>query len=109
MGIILFILGMTFTIWAGLSLGVAKTKGRNSDGLNTEGLYSITRNPQYVGAYVWIFGWMLFSASLPVTIALFMIGAGYLLCPIMEEPWLERAYGDDYLDYKAKVPRFILK
>lgn len=108
-GIAIFVLGMTVTILAGLNLGIAKTKGRNRDGLNTEGLYSLSRNPQYVGAYVWIIGWMLFSFSVPVTIALMFIGAGYLLCPVMEEPWLERTYGEDYRHYKSKVPRFILK
>jgi protein-S-isoprenylcysteine O-methyltransferase Ste14 len=31
----------------------------------------------------------------------------YLIMPYTEEPWLQRAYGDIYLAYKERTPRFL--
>jgi protein-S-isoprenylcysteine O-methyltransferase Ste14 len=30
-----------------------------------------------------------------------------ILAPLTEEPWLEERFGDEYREYKARVPRFI--
>ena len=72
------------------------------------GLYRFSRNPMYVGFALWTFGiailvdsmWML--AAVPIGLVL-----TDLLVVQREERYLERKFGEDYLDYKGKVRRWI--
>jgi protein-S-isoprenylcysteine O-methyltransferase Ste14 len=76
-------------------------------GLKTEGWYRWSRNPIYVVSIVGMIGLALLANSFYVSCLLTFWAVTYLLAPFLEEPWLAQQYGKEFLDYKAKVPRFI--
>ena len=76
--------------------------------LVTTGLYRYVRNPMYVGVLLILGGWAIISASPLVSgFSLFMFTAFYFRVKIHEEPWAERTFADQWLDYKNNVPRWI--
>jgi protein-S-isoprenylcysteine O-methyltransferase Ste14 len=72
------------------------------------GPYRFSRNPMYVsGLFVW-FGWAVFYGSPAVFVALVLLWCIFAFRVIPhEERQLEALFGDDYLDYKRSVPRWI--
>ncbi len=77
------------------------------EGLKTTGIYRLSRNPIYLATIIGMLGWGASVAS-PYAWAILVLWAlFYLVAPFIEEPWLERRYGDAYRRYKASVPRFI--
>jgi protein-S-isoprenylcysteine O-methyltransferase Ste14 len=90
----------------------AGTSGRNTakqvaDSLNTTGLYSLTRNPLYLGnAVIYMaVGCFLQSVWFAVLMLLFLII--YLERIIAtEEKFLAEKFGDDYQNWTAEVPAF---
>ncbi|MZG54292.1 MAG: isoprenylcysteine carboxylmethyltransferase family protein [Nitrospinae bacterium] len=72
------------------------------------GVYTRVRNPMMIGVIIVLLGEAMLSGSLPVFIwALIFIQACLVLIPFWEEPDLERRFGEAYLEYKRKVPRWI--
>lgn len=75
--------------------------------LVTSGLFSISRNPIFFGMILSLVG--LFLTTPNALTALFLI-LGYVLIQIqirLEEEFLTREHGQNYLDYKQKVRRLI--
>jgi len=72
------------------------------------GPYQISRNPMYIsGLFVW-FGWMIFYGSPAVFVALVLLWAVFAFRVIPhEERQLEALFGDEYLEYKRSVARWI--
>jgi protein-S-isoprenylcysteine O-methyltransferase Ste14 len=75
--------------------------------LATTGIYAHLRNPMYVGTGAMVAGLAIGLASdwtlvLLVPAAL-MLHRGVVL---REEDYLERKFGEDYRQYKARVPRY---
>ncbi len=83
-------------------------KPSNTQGLVTTGLYKITRNPMYVGLLVILFGYGIWLGSLTPFL---ILPAFYWLITNMqikpEERVLEEKFGQEYLDYKSKVKRWL--
>ncbi len=83
-------------------------KPTNTEGLVTAGLYKITRNPMYVGLLVILFGYAIWLGSLTPFLILPVF---YWLITSMqikpEERILEKKFGQEYLDYKNKVKRWL--
>ena len=105
-GILLHISGSLIGSWYFKSLGLHATIGL-VDRLITKGPYQYSRNPQYMGDILHIFGFMMITNSwMAWIIGVFGIVLN-LLAPFTEEPWLEERFGDAYLEYKQEVPRFI--
>lgn len=77
-------------------------------GLKIDGPYRWSRNPIYVVSILGMLGWGLLVASWPVSSLLVMWALFYVVAPYLEEPWLERQYGEAFTSYKARVPRFIV-
>jgi len=76
--------------------------------LITDGPYRFTRNPMYVAELALWLGWALFFGSLSVFlggIALLLV-VNLVLVP-REERTLEAAFGQVYLMYKKRVPRWL--
>ena len=76
--------------------------------LQTTGIYSVCRNPMYISLLLWYTGlsflignWWNFIL-LPL---LFLIMQEYVIK--REEKYLERSFGQEYLNYKSKVRRWI--
>jgi len=76
------------------------------DGLVTRGIYRWARNPQNALLVV-VYGALAVAAdSGPTYILCVAMMAVYVLMVLLEEPWLEAAYGEAYRRYRARVPRF---
>ncbi|MDJ0756998.1 MAG: isoprenylcysteine carboxylmethyltransferase family protein [Ardenticatenaceae bacterium] len=76
--------------------------------LVTAGPYQISRNPMYAsGLFTW-FGWTIFYGSPAVFIGLLFLWSVFTFRVIpYEERQLEALFGDDYLEYKQSVRRWI--
>lgn len=77
--------------------------------LVTDGVYSITRNPMYVGMLLALLGLVLWLGAVS---ALAMIFVFYLLIDrnqiAIEERALVSKFGKTYRDYAERVPRWLL-
>ena len=102
--LLLFGFGLAFRIT--LAMGWRNAFGEKR-GLRTTGWFARSRNPIYVVTWIGLLGWALIANSLPVSILLAIWALLYLLAPLLEEPWLEKEYGEEYLEYKRQTPRFL--
>lgn len=76
--------------------------------LVTVGTYRYTRNPMYVGMLIILSGWGIWLGSLSpfLFLPLFMLVLTVQQI-IPEEKILEQTFGGAYLDYKARVARWL--
>ncbi len=88
----------------------AGTSGRNTQSqrahhLNVTGMYSIVRNPLYLGNFVIILG-VLLSIKVWWLVALGTLGFFIYMERIIlaEEKFLSEKYGSEYNDWRAKTP-----
>jgi protein-S-isoprenylcysteine O-methyltransferase Ste14 len=81
---------------------------RPTTAIATDGPYRLTRNPAYVGMAVVYVGIAVCSqalwALLPLPIVLAIIDRGVIA---REERYLERKFGQEYVDYKPRVRRWV--
>ena len=105
-GIPLVLLGGMLALRGLQTLGWRNTSGLK-DGLEVLGPYRFTRNPQYVGDIVVLLGVGVIVNSAHLWIALSLSALCFAVAPLTEEPWLEEQYGDAYLEYRTRVPRFL--
>jgi protein-S-isoprenylcysteine O-methyltransferase Ste14 len=72
------------------------------------GPYQVSRNPMYVSGLLAWFGWTVFYGSPTVFIALLLLWAIFAFRVIpREERLLEELFGDEYIEYKRSVLRWI--
>jgi len=71
------------------------------------GPYRHSRNPQYLGACVYLAGLALLSGSALALVACLGATVWYLLAPFGEEPGLRARFGAEYEEYCRRVPRFL--
>lgn len=89
------------------------TSGRNTaeqvaETLNSTGIYSIVRHPLYLGNYFMWIGIVLYTLNIPfVIIVSLMYWLYYERIMFAEERFLEKKFGQVYLDWSLKVPAFI--
>jgi protein-S-isoprenylcysteine O-methyltransferase Ste14 len=81
---------------------------RPTTALATDGPYRLTRNPAYVGMALVYVAIAVLAASLwvllPLPLVLAIIDRGVIA---REERYLERKFGQEYLDYKRRVRRWL--
>jgi len=77
--------------------------------LITTGLYAYARNPMILGLFLLMFGLgVLFgSLSLILIFTPLFILLNVLYVKAVEEKEMEKKFGEEYLEYKKKVPMFI--
>ena len=76
--------------------------------LITTGIYRWSRNPQFLGWYLADLGIALAGLSgYALLIALLTIILGHYYIVKLEEPYLERIFGREYLEYRRKAPRYL--
>jgi len=105
-GLIGALAGLGFTVYGYFDLGIENTYGAD-EGLITNGLYRYSRNPQYLASILGFAGAGLVNGGTPAIILCGLAILVYIIMPFTEEPWLQQAYGDVYLDYKRRTPRFL--
>lgn len=101
--------GLAFIIYA---LAIAAFV-RAHRGVTRAGIYRVSRNPMYVSQFLVFAGYasMAWSASaltglLATTIAVWNAGVMHWMV-LSEERFLAGKYGDDYLTYKRRAPRYL--
>jgi protein-S-isoprenylcysteine O-methyltransferase Ste14 len=98
----------------GIAVGTtpAGTSGRNLEqqalALNKTGIYSVVRHPLYLGNYlIWI-GIVLYTLDFYfVIIVSLLFWIYYERIMFAEERFLEKQYGEEYLQWSVNVPAFI--
>lgn len=89
------------------------TSGRNTDKqvaeqLNTSGIYSVVRHPLYLGNYLMWIGIVLFTKNFSFTIIVSLLyWIYYERIMFAEERFLEKKFGNVYLEWSKKAPAFI--
>ena len=110
-GIPLFLVGATLALSAKRLFKTTNTPIKPFDPpirLHQNGMFSISRNPMYLGIFIGLLGIAVFLGSL-VTFAfplLFLLIMNFTFVPY-EERVLDSAFGEEYLMYKKKVRRWL--
>ena len=104
LGYILIVAGLAIY---SLSLYQLLSHNRKERTLLTRGLYSVARHPQYLGIFLWtlgfaISGWRLINYLMWLTLCY-----SYVFLAEYEEVELEKTFGQEYIQYKSKVPFII--
>lgn len=76
-------------------------------GMNTNGIYKISRNPMYIAYFVCFIGIALLTQSvvLFVIVLIFQISAHWVI--LAEERWCIEKFGESYRRYMKNVRRYI--
>lgn len=77
------------------------------DNLLTEGVYGIVRHPQYAGIFLLVFGQLVDWPTVPTLVLAPVIIWLYVNLARREEADLIERFGDQYVDYRQRVPMFI--
>lgn len=85
----------------------ARSTGQDDSRLITGGIYRWSRNPQVLGWFLVLLGVSLAGRS---GLALLLAGVFAVILHAytvrLEEPYLERVYGEPFRRYKAETPRY---
>lgn len=75
-----------------------------------QGLYKYVRNPMYLGYFAIVIGEALFfGAALLFVYAVIFIFSTHMYVVYSEEKYLEKRFGDSYVEYTKKVSRWLPK
>ncbi len=85
------------------------TQETSKSKLQVTGLHRYVRHPLYLGTFILIWGWFIFYPSLSFLICSSIITIYTLIALRYEEQKLIREYGNDYIQYRKKVPSLIPK
>jgi len=95
---------LTFKILSGAPELAPESPG---PGLLTEGIYSRIRHPRYVEITLALLGWMLFANYLGLYVLTALSIAAIRVIVALEERELRERFGRMYIEYSARVPRFV--
>jgi protein-S-isoprenylcysteine O-methyltransferase Ste14 len=103
-GLSVFCAGVVLRVWAQRHL---KYRLRDENTLAITGPYAWVRNPVYIGNML-IFAGLCVLCELPWVAPLFLLWAAVIYHGTVrfEEARLTRRFGDDYLAYRQRVPRW---
>jgi protein-S-isoprenylcysteine O-methyltransferase Ste14 len=100
-----FLLYVVFRVWATLFVG-----GRKDIELQTEGPYSLCRNPLYFGSFCYGVALACLFKSAVFGAAVLAAGCFYFLWVVpVEERFLAGRFGQAFADYCRRTPRFGLR
>jgi len=105
-------IGLILNLWATLHFVRAKgtpVRFNPPPKLVTTGPYAYIRHPQATGWFVlfWGLGFLFQSISLVFIFTPLFVLITVLDTRMIEEPELEKRFGEEYVEYKKKVPMFI--
>jgi len=75
--------------------------------LKTGGLYRFTRNPIYLGGFLICVGSCLYAMHVVNVLLCALAAAVHMRIVRREELFLERRFGEQWLAYKRRVPRYL--
>jgi len=100
-GLIIVILGF-FGLGSSVSVGLPEEKTK----LKTGGIYRVSRNPMYIGGFVMCVGSCVYSIHLINFLLLLITATIHHSIVLKEEQFLEKRFGNNWLEYKKKVQRY---
>lgn len=115
LGVSLVLIGIAINIIAVRHLKMARWNsaplyGKNMEynSIITEGIYSVIRHPSYIGQIILFFGCAILVPSpyvitFSITYMLYLV----LLHVPIEESYLKKRFGEQFIQYASSVPRFI--
>lgn len=112
LGVLLYLLGVTLATWAKVTMkknwGLpAQHSIKTQKELVTSGPFAISRHPIYLGLVVMSLGYSLALRSYLILFS-FLFFIYFNWAAEKEERLLTKYFGKSYLDYKRKVPRFLI-
>ncbi len=107
-GSLLIVVGLTVLAIGMLEFRtLSRSLGRNTSQLITTGIYRWSRNPQFMGCLFYLLGIALAGRSAFAFVLVIAASAIiYWYTVRLEEPYLERLYGEVYRQYKATTGRW---
>ena len=103
---IVIAVGAIIFFWALRTLSLPTSLGLRGN-LITQGPYRYSRNPQYMATVLFLSGALLVFNSFFASVIGVIGNLLFILTAFVEESWLQEQYGEEYEDYREKVPRFI--
>ena len=109
-GALLVVAGWAFVVWTIASwpkifVGHALLRDHS---LTTTGAYAHVRHPVYLGAFlIWLGLGVGYTSWWIIALTVAYVIPAYIVYMREEEAMLERAFGDEYRDYRARVPMLI--
>lgn len=95
---------LTFRIF----VGVPELAGETDKGkLLTEGIYGRVRHPRYVAVVLGVLAFALFTNYLSTYLMAPISMLGVYLLSLVEEKELRARFGEEYVSYATRVPRFV--
>jgi protein-S-isoprenylcysteine O-methyltransferase Ste14 len=111
MGIALVLTGSAawLRVWGAAYVGssVVRSAGMHGEAMLADGPYRHTRNPLYLGTILHTIGIALLMPPSGAILAIVLLWALNVRLALAEEPFLRERFGQAYVDYCAKVPRFL--
>jgi protein-S-isoprenylcysteine O-methyltransferase Ste14 len=108
LGIPVMVVGLGITVYAmDLFQKFSRWLGSNVPGLQTNGLYRYSRNPQFVGYGLLILGFFIVWWNSLSWLGLLSYVALAYAVTLVEEEHLTRTYGEAYREYCQRVPRYL--
>jgi len=112
LGALLVVAGWAVLLWCAREFAV---RGQGTPGpwdaprqLVITGLYRFTRNPMYVAVLIAILGQAIWFQSRQICwYALMVAVAIQLMVVLYEEPTLQHDFGDQYMEYRRRVRRWL--
>ena len=90
-----------------LLIALGWEKIHKATGLVTNGIYRFVRHPQYTGMFLFTFGWILHWPSVITLILWPVLVVAYVWLARREEAVVIEEFGEPYLEYAKKTPRFL--
>lgn len=102
LGLICYIAGLVLC-----TITMVNFSTTNDIGMNTKGLYSISRNPMYIAYFICFIGMAYLTDSLVLLtlVLVFQISAHWII--LAEERWCKEQFGKAYIEYMIHVNRYI--
>jgi protein-S-isoprenylcysteine O-methyltransferase Ste14 len=85
---------------------VSKVLCFEAGNLTVSGPYRYSRNPQYLGWLMFLFGFALIECSLWSLAAVLVVAVSLHFLVLIEEQHLQRVFGEKYMDFCREVPRY---
>jgi len=102
-------IGIALTVAGAVEFrSLRKISGMEVSRLITTGIYRWSKNPQFLGFYLALLGISLLGRSgyaLLLTVIAIIYCHYYIVKT--EEPYLERVFGEEYIAYRSRTPRYI--
>ena len=107
--IVFVVLGAWLRVWGASYVGASVVNSRSMHGeaMLADGPYRRTRNPLYLGTILHIIG---LAILMPPSGAIFCVALIWILnvrLAFAEEPFLTERFGEAYVEYRRRVPRFL--